>query len=175
MTPAQEAHDRTAQAQLLPSPEALAALTAGWDFLGEQDGMRLFVANKALFELRLGALQKRAPAQREEQLRSLLSRGLDSWQALHLVSDERGKSQAGWPLRILHATVLNAGRWEGGERLHRFVAHYQFFEHEGEALLQVGSEMLWTEHQSEILALLRSGWPQFTPPEGVAALSELWQ
>jgi uncharacterized protein YoaH (UPF0181 family) len=176
-SPLAEANDQASFKAVLPEAERqrLDTLTGGFDFVGEQNGMRLFVAQKARIELRMGPLVQRSQAQRDEQIRALLSLGVSSTQNLHIVSDEQGQSHSAWPLRIVHATVQSTDTWQGGETLHRFLASYRFFEHEGDALMQVGDERLWQTHRNELLALLRSGWPQFAPLHTIAVLSELWQ
>ncbi len=177
VSPLLEASDAVARQAILPSEQAQALdeLTGGWDLVGEQDGMRILVARKARLELRLGQLLVRPPTLEDAQLKSLLSTGLTSSQSIHLVADERGSSLAGWPIRVLHGRVLTRSVWAGGDTEHRLVAGYRFFGHCGDALLRVGSESLLQAARGELFDLLRSGWPQFTPPMGVAALSELWQ
>ena len=175
--PVLDAGDAVTRKVVLPEDRArrLEELTGGWDALGALDGMRVFIAQRAKLELRIGALGLRPAVEESTRLNSLLVRGLTESQQLHLVSDERLLSQVGWPIRLLHGTVVTRSGWSGGETEHRFVVSYRFFEHSGEALLQVGDETLLRDHRDDLLALLRSGWPLWTPSTGVAVLSELWQ
>ncbi|HMY58779.1 MAG TPA: hypothetical protein PKI49_10555 [Pseudomonadota bacterium] len=177
VSPLVESHESLTRQALLPDAVAkkLELLTGGWDFVGEQDGMRLFVAQQVPLELRIGQLLLRPPSLEDAQLRALLTTGLTASQSLHQISDERGRSLAGWPLRLLQGRVVNHGAWSGGDSEHRLVASYRFFEHSGEALLKVGNDSLLERCRDDLLALLRSGWPQFSPPVGVATIAELWQ
>jgi hypothetical protein len=175
--PLVEAGDAVASQVVLAEPVArrLAALTGGWALVGEQDGMRLFVAQRAKLELRIGSLALRPPAGEVSRLRGLLATELTASQTLHVVTDQQRTSKVGWPLRILYGTVVNETMWGGCETEHRFLVSYRFLEHSGEALLQVGDESLLQPHREDLLALLASGWPDWSTPSGVAVLSELWQ
>ena len=175
--PVVEAGDAVTRKVVLPEDRAhrLEELTGGWDALGSADGMRVFVAQRVKLELRIGALAVRPTIEEATRLNSLLATGLTESQQIHLVSDERLSSQVGWPIRVLHGTVVTRSGWSGGETEHRFVVSYRFFEHTGEALLQVGDETLLQQHRDDLLALLRSGWPLWTPSTGVTVLCELWQ
>lgn len=176
-SPLLDASDAVARDALLPVEPAknLELLTGGWDFVGEQDGMRLLVARLVPLELRIGQLLVRPPALEDAQLRALLTTGLTASQSLHIAWDERGSSVAGWPIRLIQGRVVTNGAWSGGESEHRLLVGYRFFEHSGEALLRVGNDSLLERCRHDLLALLRSGWPQFSPPIGVAVVSELWQ
>lgn len=175
--PVSEAADAVTEQAVLPADLAqrLLALTGGFELVDEQEGMRVFVAQKAKLELRIGPLLLRPAAEDDGRLRELLGHGLSLSQRLHILSDRRGPSEVGWPLRIVHATVVSGAGWSGGETEHRLVASYRFFEHKGDALLKVGNKHLFDTHRDELLALLRSGWPMWSVPAGVAVLSELWQ
>ncbi len=176
--PVIEAGDAVTRQVVLPAEYSrrLDELTGGWDFIGEQGGLRTLVASRVRLELRIGALVPRSTAEAESaRLHALLATGLSASQQSHAVSDERLSSQVGWPLRLLHGTVVSGSGWSGGETEHRFVVSYRFFEHSGEALLKVGDATLHRSHRDDLLALLRSGWPEWTSPSGVAVLSELWQ
>lgn len=175
--PLTEAGD--AETRKFVMPEALAhrleVLTGGWDSIGDLEGMRTLVARRAKLELRLGPLLVQPPAGEELRLRALLATGLTASQRLHEVIEKQLQSAVGWPMRLLRASVVTRSQWRDGETEHRWLASYRFFEHSGEALLRVGQESLLRSHRDELLALLGSGWPRWSPPSGVAVLSELWQ
>lgn len=175
--PVSAASDAVTEKAVLPALMAarLRELTGGFELVDEQDGMRVLVAHNAKLELRIGPLVLRPATEDEARLRSLLSHGLTLSQRIHVLSDRRGPSAVGWPLRIVHATVVSGAGWSGGETEHRLVASYRFFEHRGDALLKIGDKHLFDAHRDEVLALLRSGWPLWSSPAGVAVLSELWQ
>ena len=175
--PLTEAGDAETRKFVMPEPIAqrLEVLTGGWDSIGDLEGMRTLVARRAKLELRLGPLLLHPPAGEELRLRALLAMGLTASQRLHEVIDKQLRSAVGWPLRLLRASVVTRSTWGGGETEHRWLASYRFFEHSGEALLRVGQESLLHSHRDELLALLGSGWPRWSPPSGVAMLSDLWQ
>lgn len=175
--PVSAAADAVTEQAVLPAAMAqrLLDLTGGFEPVDEQDGMRVFVAQNAKLELRIGPLVLRPATEDDARLRALLAHGLSLSQRLHILSDRRGPSEVGWPLRIVHATVVSGAGWSGGETEHRLVASYRFFEHRGDALLRIGDKHLFDANRDEVLALLRSGWPLWSTPAGVAVLSELWQ
>ena len=126
--------------------------------------MRLFVAQQVPLELRIGQLLLRPPSLEDAQLRALLATGLTASQSLHQISDERvaawraghrGFFRGGWSITGLGAAAIANIAWS------RVIV----FEHSGEALLKVGNDSL-ERCRDDLLALLRSGWPQFSPPVG---------
>ncbi len=82
----------------------------------------------------------------------------------------------GWPVKLVHARVMveeAGGKRAVAER--RLSALYSFNEWAGHAVARATDGPRWEAHLAEIMEALRSGRPDWSGPDVVAALVDLWR
>lgn len=145
--------------------------------LSADDGGVIFVAQRVAIEVGplLPVTADEDPAARI--LRTLSRRPEDRPSLRPVLQGEVRRTTApGWPVRIVHAALVDGEGAEAPVVEQRLCALYRFFSYGAEALLRVADVALFESeiHRQALLALLLTGRPDWSN-SGVVALSELWQ